>query len=127
MDSIKICMIGLVCVFLSLLLKEMKSGFAAAVKIACSVFVIVCAVSILSPAVEFAKNTVDNSTLSSYASILFKALGIALVSQISADICRDCAEGALASNIELVGKAEIILLCLPIIKEIIDLAGDIMG
>lgn len=127
MDSNKICMIGLLCVFLCLIFKEMKSSFSLAVKIACAVFVFVVAVSILSPVIEFAKNTVDTSFLSPYLSLLMKTLGITVTTQICADICRDCEEGAVASGIELAGKAEILLLSLPLIKEIIEIAEGVMA
>ena len=46
--------------------------------------------------------------------------------QFSAELCRDAGESAIASKLELVGKAEIILLCLPLLRELIGLAAGFM-
>lgn len=126
MDSYKICMIALLCVFLVLILKEMKSSLSLAVKIACAIFVFVVALSILSPLIEIAKSTAQTSGLSSYLALLIKALGIAFSTEICAEICRDCGEAAVSSGIELVGRAEILLLSVPLIKEIIETAEGVM-
>ena len=57
---------------------------------------------------------------------LYKALGIGLVSQFTSEICRDAGEGVLAERVEFLAKVEIVLLSLPLIGQILSLAGQIL-
>ena len=59
---------------------------------------------------------------SDYLKIVIKSLGIALVIQFSADICRDSGETAMASKVEFAGKILIAAMSLPIAKALIGLA-----
>ena len=61
-------------------------------------------------------------------SMLIKALGICVTTQIAADICRDSGSGALANIVELAGRLLVLALTLPLLKSIAELAvGLIRG
>ena len=49
---------------------------------------------------------------SAYLKIMFKVLGIALITQIISDLCRDCGESALAGQTEVAAKIFIVALIL---------------
>ena len=66
---------------------------------------------------------VDNTTIT----LLLKALGICLLTQLTADVCRDAGETALATHTELAGKAALLLLILPLFVQILDLAVTFIG
>ena len=66
------------------------------------------------------------SGASPYVETILKGLGIAILTQISSDICRDSGEGTLATHIETVGKLELLLLCIPLIKEILATAEKLL-
>ena len=60
--------------------------------------------------------------------LLLKALGVSVLTQLAADACRDSGETALSNKVELAGKVTILLLCLPLVKAMIQLsAGLIKG
>ena len=61
---------------------------------------------------------VDHTTVA----LLIKALGICFLTQITADVCRDAGESALATHTEFVGKAALLLLMLPLFVQVLDLA-----
>lgn len=61
---------------------------------------------------------VDDATVT----LLIKALGICFLTQLTADVCRDAGENALATHTEFVGKAALLLLILPLFVQILDLA-----
>ena len=48
-----------------------------------------------------------------YLSIVFRSLGICFITQITCDCCRDNGESALASQLELAGKAALLLTAMP--------------
>jgi len=61
-------------------------------------------------------------------SMLIRALGIAITTQIAADICRDSGSGSLANIVELAGRLLILALTLPLLQSIAQLAvGLIRG
>ena len=51
-----------------------------------------------------------------YISVLVKVLGIALVTQFTADMCRDSGNSAMASKVEFAGKVIITAASIPVIK-----------
>lgn len=68
---------------------------------------------------------VDSSVQKAFSTML-KALGIALVSKLCSDVCRDCGEGTIANGVDSVGKMAMIALCIPIISDILDFASRVL-
>lgn len=63
---------------------------------------------------------------SEYLAIIIKSLGICFTVQIGCDCCRDCGENALASQLELVGKAAIILTAIPLFDNAAEIVRSLM-
>ncbi|HHW45894.1 MAG TPA: stage III sporulation protein AD [Clostridiales bacterium] len=61
-----------------------------------------------------------------YFAILLKALGICYITQFAGDLCRDSGQTSLAGKIDLAGKVAIVILALPIIKNIIEIVTEII-
>jgi len=60
--------------------------------------------------------------------MLIKALGICITTQLAADICRDSGSGSLANIVELGGRVLVLALSLPLLRSIAELAvGMIRG
>ncbi|MBQ8249738.1 MAG: hypothetical protein IJY93_07670 [Clostridia bacterium] len=123
---IKYCGVALCALAAILMLKGQKNDFAGLVSLAAGVILLGAAVVTFLPVFEFVENTMSQTSFSEHMTVLGKALGITLAVQLSAEICRDAGESAIASKLELVGKAEILLLALPLIGELIGLAAEIM-
>ena len=49
-----------------------------------------------------------------------------LLAQTTGDICRDCGENAVAGKIEFAAKCAIMLLSLPVIKNILSLSEAVL-
>ena len=80
----------------------------------------------LGGAVEYFNDICDTCSFGDYFKVMLKGLGIAYLSCIGADMCRDCGENQLANRIELAAKTEILVLSLPLVKELIDLSESIL-
>ena len=61
-----------------------------------------------------------------YAAIMLKGLGAAILTHICALTCRECGKPSLADTVELAGKLEIFILCLPLIKKISETAAALL-
>ena len=68
----------------------------------------------------------ENSFVGASISVMIKALGIALVGRICADVCKECGESGLAQGVELVAGIVIFSLSLPILSEILSFASDLL-
>lgn len=58
--------------------------------------------------------------------VMLKALGIAFISRLCADVCRECGENGIAQGVETVAGVLILSLSLPIITEILKFAVKIL-
>ncbi len=124
---LKFCGVALCAVMCIMVLKNHKGELSAAVGIITSVILISMAMAEFTPAFDFANEIVTNTEFGEYFTVLMKAMGITMAVQFTSEICRDCGEGGIASKLELAGKVEVMILCLPFIKELISLAADIMN
>ncbi|MBQ4574771.1 MAG: hypothetical protein IJA85_06185 [Clostridia bacterium] len=121
MDLVKYAGIALTVLSFLLLIKQIKPEIAPLVSLSASVIFMTAAAANLLPTVEFLAGYADGA-MGDYYSYLLKALGIGMIVQTAADICTDAGEGALASKIELLGRAELLLLALPLLKELLTTA-----
>lgn len=72
-------------------------------------------------------SALGDSGFGRYGTLMVKSFGVGLVTQFAGNICRDFGEENLASSIELAGKAEILLLCLPLTTEVLTLLREILS
>lgn len=118
MDSSKICLVAITGVCLCVIVKQWKSDFLPLLRLALTVVFAGAILSISVPLISYLREMTSLTGLSAYAALLLKALGIAILTQCTSDICRDAGESGVANGVELAGKAEILLLCLPLLGEI---------
>ncbi|MBO5671055.1 MAG: hypothetical protein J6S41_05855 [Clostridia bacterium] len=118
--------IALAAVFLSLFLKSQQKEIATLLVITASVVLFCIAVKDAGSAVASVRETVADSGVAVEVETLLKALGIAVITQITADICREAGETIVAGQVEMIGKMEIVLLSLPLAAELLTLAKDLL-
>ena len=125
--SVKVCFFAILCTVVGVVIKNIKPEFSPLVRIAGGVAVSTLALSIILPIVTYIRSLLSGSSLGEYGDAVIKALGIAALTQICADICRDSGEGSAASGVELIGKLEILLLCIPMIEDILTTVREVMS
>ena len=64
----------------------------------------------------------DGGVSGEYVTVLFKALGVSLLTQLAADACRDAGEQGLAAKAEFAGKIAMLVLALPLFGKVGDIA-----
>ena len=58
----------------------------------------------------------------SYGKILLKAAGMALLTETGMEICKSAGETTVAGYVSLLGKGEILLMTLPLYRQLVELA-----
>lgn len=119
---------GLVGTVLALILGQYRPEFRMLVTAAVTLLLMAMVLEQLSPVLEQFRSTMELTGLTGdYAAILFKAVGICLLTQLAGDVCRDSGESSIASKIELAGRAAILLTAMPLIQEVLAWAWELMN
>ncbi len=126
MNVVSICAIAIILSVIVVYFKQVRSDFALPLVLVCSLALLKNTLSMLLVNFEFINSVLDISTMGEYSGVLLKTLGISLTVQTTSDICRDAGENAIASKVELFGKAEIMIISIPLIKKILEISQDII-
>jgi len=128
MDIFKILAFCLLSAVLAVVLKHYKPEYSMLIGILSAVSVLALVLSAIIPAVSEIKLLLeDNGIDSAYFKTALKALGIAYISEFTADICRDAGQVSMAGKAEFAGKAAIFLISLPLLSSILKTALGFIG
>ena len=127
MTLLKFCMLAVVGIAAAMVIKQWKNDFLPLLRLALALIFAFAAIQEAGPILTFLRELSATPALASYASPLLKSLGIAVLASTCASICRECGEPTLAEGVELVGKTEILLLSLPLMREILSAAASFLA
>ena len=117
-----------VAALLVVLLRDLRPEQGMLLRVVAGAVVLAAVLSQLSPLISSLQRMLSMSSLSwEYSSLLFKGLGICLLTQTAADTCRDAGETALAGKAELSGKITLLLLSVPLFEKVAELAISMMN
>lgn len=124
----KAAALALIAGVLSLTLKKQDKEYSLLVSIAACLMVTAITVTYLNPVFSFLKKLETLGDLrADMLSILIKALGVALASEIASMICTDAGNASLTKAIQLLGGAVILCLSVPMFSALLDLIQKIVG
>lgn len=127
MEWLKWCSAAVGAVTLLALLRQFRSETATPVSMTVCVLLIGGSAALLAPTISTLAGLMEQSGMGGYTSVLLRGMGISVVVRTAADICRDCGESAIAAKVELVGRAELLALALPLIKTLSETALSLTG
>ena len=126
-ESAKICAIGIACVILCVLIKNSRHECLIPSRLSGIIIIFSFVLALINPIFNFLKSNLGTSIPLDDMKILAKAMGIAYMTQISSELCRECGENNIAFGIESAGKIEIIILSLPLINQVIELSREMVS
>ncbi len=114
--------------FLAAVLRRQHPEQAMAVTLGAGALLLTAVLSRAVGLIGDMRDFLEKSGLSGdYLHVVFKALGICLLTQLAADVCKDAGEQALANKAEFAGKVSLLLLALPLFEKIGSIALSLMG
>ena len=122
----KVCAVSVLCGVAAMILKPLRGEFAALLGIGGGILILVAVTPALRQTLEETISLFEGSEVGRYADVMLRALGIALLTRICADVCKETGQTSVASGVELAGKLTLLTLCLPMIGEIIGYAARIL-
>lgn len=126
-DIYKLCGVAVIALCGVLLLREARSPFAEAAVSFFGVCIMARVAVNISELIRFLKELSAGSTAEDYIKLLLKAAGIAYITELTADICRDAGVVSIASYVEIFGKTELLMLSVPLISELCRLSISLLN
>lgn len=121
MTMLKIGCLGVAGVLCAMLLKEMKSTFAAMISFATCVLIAFYGLCRLEFVVDMIASMEQYISLkTAWFQILLKITGITYLADFSSNLCKDAGYSAIAGQIEIFGKISILAISSPIILALVE-------
>lgn len=129
MEVTKIIGIGIVGTILSVLVRTYRPELSVGVAIATALAILGIVLPEFLKLSEEIADIIGNSSLDSgYLATIVKIIGISYLSQFAVELAKDAGEGAIARKIEFGGKISILILMMPIVKNLIEvILGTMMS
>jgi len=108
-------------VILATSIKSKSPEFSSLISVALGLTVIFCCLDRLKLIVSGIKNITSAIDVDkTYIAVLIKLIGIAYICEFAAGISKDAGYGAVASQIELIGKLTMLMVSLPILMQLVE-------
>lgn len=127
MGAVELSGVAILSVMMMLLLREWRPCMAAPLRLGVVLLLAGAAVALLSPVVSRVKTLLSFSQGGELAAPIMRAAGVALITELAAGFCRDLGENGIAQGVLFFGRAEILLLCLPLVDTLIEIAGELLA
>ncbi len=108
-------------------MREASVKGASLVLLSAGVMLLVPLVTRLSSLVSVWRDFAEKSTAAPYVASIVKVMGVGYLTHFAADTCRESGAASLSARVELCGKLEILLICLPYIQELLTYAVTVAG
>ncbi len=105
-----------------IIIRQAKAEVQIPVKLVISVVLFGTFVGVLEGVIGGMNEVFSYGSVSKYATVMLKVMFVSIITTICASLCNDAGEGTLGYICTLIGKAQIMLLSLPLIFEIMDMA-----
>lgn len=124
---IKAAAIAVVGAVLSLVMKKTSPEMALVLAISLAMLVIYIAVDAMKSLTDFVETLSDTANLSpAILTVVLKTVGIAILTKLSADICRDAGQSSVASGLELTGAAASLYVALPLMRTVFSMINGLI-
>lgn len=122
MDIIKVIAVGIITAVCAVILRQVKPELTIFAVITGSIVIIFLILEAVGGVFTEYKFLLEKTGLNSgiFTSVL-KVIGVGYLVEFAGDICNDAGVGSISQKILLAGKVLILIMCLPVIKNLIEI------
>lgn len=118
---IRIILAGAAAAIFALWIRPLKPEYGTFLSLGAMLLLFGAAVSQLDSILSLIRDLADATGLDSvYFKILLKIMGLAWISQLASDICKDAGCGSISRQIDIYGKLLILSVSLPVVTALVD-------
>lgn len=128
MESIvKIAAIAVTAALCAVVVKKQVPELGLVLGLLAGALILTYSVTALKSAKELMETLADTAGLSpAVLAPVVKTVGIAIVTKLAAEICRDAKEGGIAAFVETAGAAGALLVCLPLMETVLTMITELL-
>lgn len=120
--------LAIVAAVMAVVLRQYKPEYAMLLGLGASILILLGIISAVSEIIAQIEDMLAITNMpQGYVEILFKALGISIITQLASDSCKDAGETAIASRVELAGKISILLISLPLFERLLEIVRKLLS
>ena len=127
MNILGICGLAMLGLAVTVVLKGLRPDFATFTGIVTALILLALSIGSIASVIRSLMSLADETGFSVYTTMILKTLGIGLLSQMTADVCRDNGAASIASKVEFAAKILILSLCIPILKLLLSYIAGFLG
>lgn len=118
---IQIILAGAAAAMLALWIRPLKPEYGIFLSLGAMLLLIGAAVSQLDAILDLIRQLMESTGLDTvYFKILLKIMGLAWISQLASDICKEAGCGSISRQIDIYGKLLILSVSLPVVTALIE-------
>ena len=125
MNILQLVALAVLAAALAFVLRALGAKGAPALTVAAGLAFVAYAVARYGEAIAAIREMADRAGVSDGVGVVLRMIFVGILCAVAADICRDVGENTLATRVEVCGKAEILLLALPFLLELVNLALEV--
>ena len=125
MSILQIAALAVLAAALAFVLRTLGAKGAPALTVAAGLAFVAYAVARYGEALTAIREMAERAGVSDGVGVILRMIFVGILCAVAADICRDVGESTLAARVEVCGKAEILLLALPFLLELVNLALEV--
>ncbi len=127
-DIIRVALLVTVCCVFVVLIRQHRPEMTILLQLSGLVAVILTGLTVIKSIIDYVSGLLSASLIpAAYMTLLIKGLGVAAVSKIAGDLCRDSGNNALGFGVELMAKGIILLMTLPMLKNLADITSGLLN
>lgn len=121
MNIVQSCGFALLAVITVLVLRSVRPEYATVAGIVAGIALLAATFVPLLGVLDSVTAIAEDTGFSAYSSVILKSMGIGILAQTTADVCRDSGVSVIAAKVEFAAKIMILLLCVPILETLMSL------
>lgn len=128
MEMTALITLCIITALLALTLRGQRPEFAMLLSLGCGIFVLLALMGQMKEIMTGLEKIMSGlSEQSDLTAIILKSLGICIVAELGSQCCRDAGEAAIAAKVELVAKAALVLMSMPVFTSLMETAGELLS
>lgn len=126
-DMVKIAAIAVAAALCAVVVKKNVAELGMVLSLCAGAIILSCSLGALEGVKELMDTLADTAGLSpAVLAPVVKTVGIAVLTRVSAELCRDAKEGGIAAFVETAGAAAALLVSLPLLKTVLSMVTGLL-
>ena len=126
-DMVKIAAIAVAAALCAVVVKKNVAELGMVLALCAGAIILSCSLGALEGVKELLDTLADTAGLSpAVLAPVVKTVGIAVLTRVSAELCRDAKEGGIAAFVETAGAAAALLVSLPLLKTVLSMVTGLL-